>query len=170
MKIYHTETREDYDALMIELEERGYLWRNGEKPTEVSMRRSWSIYEKGTGITANLEKELYYGSIVLQKIKYPDIPIIKYKAKQEGHTMTPEQEQEYSEANNVTKPSHYQDKNGKDLYQKWYEEHDIQTFRAIMRAIAERYTSRYEKKNGIEDLKKGIYTLERLREYEEEPH
>lgn len=87
--------------------------------------------------------------------------------RQEGHTMTPEQEQEYSEANNVTKPSHYQDKNGKDLYEKWYEEHDTQTFRAIMRAVAERYTSRYEKKNGIEDLKKGIYTLERLREYEE---
>lgn len=78
-----------------------------------------------------------------------------------------EEQWEYSEANNVNKPSHYQDRNGKDLYQKWYEEHDIQTFRAIMRAIAERYISRYEKKNGIEDLKKGIYTLERLREYEE---
>lgn len=67
----------------------------------------------------------------------------------------------------VDRPTHYKDKNGKDLYEKWHEEHDIQTFRAIMRAVAERYTSRYEKKNGIEDLKKGIYTLERLREYEE---
>ena len=89
MKIYHTETQADYDVLMIELEEQGYLWKNGEKPTEVSMRRRWSIYEKGTGITANLERELEYGSIVLQKIKYPDIPIIKYTAKQEGHTTTP---------------------------------------------------------------------------------
>lgn len=87
--------------------------------------------------------------------------------RQEGHSMTPEQEREYVEINNVSKPSHYQDRNGKDLYQKWYEEHDMQTFRAILRAIAERYISRYEKKNGIEDLKKGIYTLERLREYEE---
>ena len=43
----------------------------------------------------------------------------------------------------------------------------MQTFRAIMRAVAERYTSRYGKKNGIEDLGKGIYTLQQLREYEE---
>ena len=167
MKIYRTETQADYNALMIELEEQGYLWASGHKPTEVSMRRSWSFYEKDTRITANLEKELEFGSVVYHKEIYPNTPIIKYKAKQEGHSMTPEQEREYSEANNVNKPSHYQDKNGKDLYQKWYEEHDIQTFRAIMRAIAERYISRYEKKNGIEDLKKGIYTLERLREYEE---
>lgn len=66
----------------------------------------------------------------------------------------------------VDKPKHYQDKDGKDLFQKWYEQHDFNTFRHIMRATAERYTSRYENKNGIEDLEKGIYTLNRLKEYE----
>ena len=29
MKIYHTETQEDYNALMIELEEKGCEWRSG---------------------------------------------------------------------------------------------------------------------------------------------
>jgi hypothetical protein len=37
-----------------------------------------------------------------------------------------------------------------------------------MRAIAERYVKRYEHKNGVIDLEKGIYTLTRLKEYEEE--
>lgn len=166
MKIYHTETQADYHALVIELEEQGYLWAHGDKPTKW-LGEVWEIYEENTCVDVKSNKQMQYSGIDYYEREYPDTPIIKYKAKQEGHSMTPEQEREYAEANNVTKPSHYQDKNGKDLYQKWYEEHDIQTFRAIMRAIAERYISRYEKKNGIEDLKKGIYTLERLREYEE---
>lgn len=68
----------------------------------------------------------------------------------------------------VDKPKHYQNKDGKDLFQKWYEQHDKETFRHIMRAIAERYISRYEHKNGLEDLEKGIYTLTRLKEYEKQ--
>ena len=35
MKIYHVETQRDYDALMIELEEKGCKWRGGEKPTQL---------------------------------------------------------------------------------------------------------------------------------------
>ena len=166
MKIYHTETQADYDALMVELENEGYVWVNGSEPTRW-LDKIWKIYKGSTCVDVESNKQMQHCGIDYYEREFPDIPIIKYKAKQEGHSMTPEQEREYAEANNVTKPSHYQDKNGKDLYQKWYEEHDIQTFRAIMRAIAERYISRYEKKNGIEDLKKGIYTLERLREYEE---
>jgi len=34
MKIYHVETQEAYDELMIELEEKGYKWLSGNKPTE----------------------------------------------------------------------------------------------------------------------------------------
>lgn len=70
---------------------------------------------------------------------------------------------------NMVKPAHYRTNMGKyiDLYDKWYHEHDLETFRAIMRSVAERYIIRYEFKNGIEDLNKGIYTLERLKEYEE---
>lgn len=67
----------------------------------------------------------------------------------------------------INKPKHYQNKDGKGLFQKWYEQHDLETYRHIMRAIAERYISRYENKNGLEDLEKGIYTLQRLKEVEQ---
>ena len=68
------------------------------------------------------------------------------------------------------KPDHYRTNQGKyiDLFDKWYHENDLHVFRAIMRATAERYITRYENKNGVIDLEKGIYTLERLKEYEEE--
>ena len=34
MKIYHVETQEDYDDLMIKLENEGYMWFSGKKPTD----------------------------------------------------------------------------------------------------------------------------------------
>lgn len=74
-----------------------------------------------------------------------------------------------TESVSVIEPQHYRNPNSKyvDKYDQWYHEHDLATFRAIMRAIAERYTTRYESKNGVIDLEKGIYTLTRLKEYEE---
>lgn len=66
----------------------------------------------------------------------------------------------------VDRPTHYKNKNGQDLFQIWYERYDMVVFREVMRCVAERYISRYEKKNGLVDLQKGIYTLERLAEYE----
>lgn len=38
MKLYHVETQEDYDALMVKLEEEGCLWNySGFKPTAYNM-------------------------------------------------------------------------------------------------------------------------------------
>ena len=34
MTIYHVKTQQAYDELMNELEEKGYKWRSGYKPTE----------------------------------------------------------------------------------------------------------------------------------------
>ena len=31
MKIYHVETQQDYDTLMVELEEKGFKWRGEEE-------------------------------------------------------------------------------------------------------------------------------------------
>ena len=36
MEIYHTETQEDYDALMAKLENRGITWWTGKKATKSS--------------------------------------------------------------------------------------------------------------------------------------
>ena len=33
MTVYHVETQEDYDALMIYFEKKGFKWLRGEKPT-----------------------------------------------------------------------------------------------------------------------------------------
>lgn len=61
-------------------------------------------------------------------------------------------------------PEHYR-KGQVDLYESWYLTRPFEEFRAIMESIAERYIKR-DKLNRVEDLDKGIYTLQRLREYE----
>ena len=73
----------------------------------------------------------------------------------------------------VDRPTHYES-GGKDLFDELYERlyHSKKTFTGrevfiiVMKFVAERYTRRYPNKNA-EDLSKGIYTLERLKEYEE---
>ena len=94
MKIYHTETQADYNALMVELEEQGYKWSHGDKPTKW-LDELWEIYRGDTCVNTKSNKQIQYSGIDYYEINYPDTPIIKYKAKQEGHTMTPEQEEAY---------------------------------------------------------------------------
>ena len=69
------------------------------------------------------------------------------------------------ETHDPIKPAHYR-KGEIDLYESWYRTHPFNEFRAIMSAIAERYMKR-DKDNRIQDLDKAIYTLSRLKEYEE---
>ena len=63
-------------------------------------------------------------------------------------------------------PAHYR-KGDIDLYESWYRTYPLNEFRAGMQMIAERYIKR-DKNDRVEDLSKAIYTLERLRKYEEE--
>lgn len=69
------------------------------------------------------------------------------------------------EPHDPIKPYHYR-KGEIDLYESWYRTYPFNEFRAGMQMIAERYIKR-DKDNRVEDLDKGIYTLERLKEYEE---
>ena len=82
MKIYHTETEEDYDALMSELEIEGYKWLSGYKPTDFMY---WEQEEENTCIKIS-GKFITFESIEWHKEEYPDIPIIKYKAKKKQET------------------------------------------------------------------------------------
>lgn len=66
---------------------------------------------------------------------------------------------------NSIEPKHYR-KGEIDLYESWYRTRPFVEFRAIMESVAERYMKR-DKFNRLEDLDKAIYTLQRLREYEE---
>ena len=66
------------------------------------------------------------------------------------------------------KPAHYR-KGEIDLYESWYRTYPFNEFRAGMQMIAERYMKR-DKDNRIQDLDKAIYSLTRLKEYEEVQH
>ena len=82
MKIYHTETQEDYDALMFDLNTKGIdtlpkeYWKNHKCDTVVFVR----------AIDKNLSHRIdtTYSDVAWTIYKYPDEPIIKYKAKAEG--------------------------------------------------------------------------------------
>ena len=67
--------------------------------------------------------------------------------------------------NDPIKPSHYR-KGEIDLYESWYRTYPFNEFRAGMQMIAERYMKR-DTDNRIQDLDKAIYSLTRLKEYEE---
>ena len=86
MKIYRTATREDYNALMVELESKGFEWISGHKPT--SKDYCWKEDKENTCICIS-GKEITFGSIRWHKKTYPDTPIIEYKAK--GENMTQEE-------------------------------------------------------------------------------
>lgn len=66
----------------------------------------------------------------------------------------------------VERPEHYQDEDGKDLFDEWYERYSLKTFTIVMECVAERYLYRAGKKDDeMEDLKKAQYIYRRLVEY-----
>ena len=82
MKIYNTKTQSDYDALMIQLEERGCEWFSGKKPTYY---RYWKQDKENTCIEI-VGKEMAFGSLDYYKKEYPNTPIIEYKADKQEET------------------------------------------------------------------------------------
>ena len=78
MKIYHTETQEDYDALMVELERQGCKWFNGVQMTKKP--DNWGVHKKHTYVRVD-GVYAFYDSVYFHEWRYPDMPIIKYKAK-----------------------------------------------------------------------------------------
>ena len=81
MTVYHVETQGDYDALMIELEEKGYEWGSGEKPTKLDKFKDYGkdtyIYEEYGGIISFSDG--YYF-----KVYRSNETLIEYKAKGEN--------------------------------------------------------------------------------------
>ena len=69
------------------------------------------------------------------------------------------------EPHDPIKPAHYR-KGEIDLFESWYRTYPFNEFRAGMQMIAERYMKR-DKHDRVEDIKKSIETLTRLKEYEE---
>ncbi len=78
MKIYHTETQADYDALMIKLEAEGCKWLSGRKPTETT--KNWKINSSDTCVRVD-KKMAMYDKKSYYTWEYPRVPITTYKAK-----------------------------------------------------------------------------------------
>lgn len=70
MRIYHTETQEDYDALMIELESRGAKCRLGGLPTKENY---WTMRYTKTCVAVS-HQVVEHGSINTYMELFPEIP------------------------------------------------------------------------------------------------
>ena len=84
MKIYHTATQEDYNALMIELEKDGCYWGSSKRPpTEIN---TWIVNNESTVIFLKNNFELTYSNISYSKERYPNTTLEMeiYKAKGEN--------------------------------------------------------------------------------------
>ena len=62
-------------------------------------------------------------------------------------------------------PAHYR-KGQIDLIESWYLRYPFNEFKTGMVMYADRYFNR-SKNNRVEDMKKGLYVMQRLKEYEE---
>lgn len=168
MKLYRTRTQAEYDFLARVLEKKG-------------MVSFIPLHEQGGDMVVYADEEedcLSYSDLDYAEEEYPDKPIIEVSDLMKPDTL----EQVVAEKNNVEltvhddlmedfvindpiEPSHYR-KGEIDLYEAAYQTRPFNEFRAIMEFVAERYIKR-DKDNRVEDINKAIYTLERLKEYEE---
>ncbi|WP_376740240.1 DUF3310 domain-containing protein [Listeria innocua] len=165
MKLYHTETQEDYDALMVELEKEGCMWASGRKPTK---ENNWEDFREDTCVKCYGDELTYerYGYFKNQKI------IEKYKAKQD------EVAKWYGDAANIMKALSagwvsVKNENTDNVNNPaYYTAGGIETLDYIKAKVKDypsyaagnilKYVSRFEHKNGIEDLKKAQFCLNDL--------
>lgn len=174
MKLYHTETQEEYNALMAYVEKKGYEWNTKEKPTEYNC---WNIFKKETVIVIEYDINLGFASKEYCERVYPDTPIKKYKVKQD------EVAKWFDDAANAMKAlsaigiSMKNENNDKINNPAHYTAGGIETLDYIKAKVSDypsyavgnilKYVSRYEHKNGIEDLKKAQFYLNDLIEWME---
>lgn len=174
MKLYHTETQEEYNALMAYVEKKGYEWNTKEKPTEYNC---WNIFKKETVIVIEYDINLGFASKEYCERVYPDTPIKKYKVKQD------EVAKWFDDAANAMKAlsaigiSMKNENNDKINNPAHYTAGGIETLDYIKAKVKDypsyaagnilKYVSRYEHKNGIEDLKKAQFYLNDLIEWME---
>lgn len=86
MTTYHTETEEDYNSLMVELEKQGFRWGSvlGKKPTE---EFNYKVYTSETTITTYTDNDVIKYSCVKDNMEnYPEESIIEYKDKKKAET------------------------------------------------------------------------------------
>lgn len=175
MKIYHTETQEDYDALLENLKNEGWTWFFGEAITSYNSQL-WERNKQNTVV--HIEEEgVSCGSLSYAKYLHPNIPIEKYKVKQDevakwfdGATNAMKAfssngvSMKNENTDNVNNPSHYTAGGIETLD---YIKAKVKDYPSYAVGNILKYVSRYEHKNGIEDLKKAQFYLNDLIEWME---
>ncbi|MCP8283324.1 DUF3310 domain-containing protein [Listeria monocytogenes] len=175
MKIYHTETQEDYDALLENLKNEGWTWFFGEAITSYNSQL-WERNKQNTVV--HIEEEgVSCGSLSYAKYLHPNIPIEKYKVKQDevakwfyntANAMKAFASNGVSmkkkNTDNVNNPSHYTAGGIETLD---YIKAKVKDYPSYAVGNILKYVSRYEHKNGIEDLKKAQFYLNDLIEWME---
>ncbi|HAC1345307.1 TPA_asm: DUF3310 domain-containing protein [Listeria monocytogenes] len=169
MELYHVETQEDYDALMVELEEEGYTWFHNMVPTKFN---AWTSFLEDTIIKKTENGKLKYADRNYYLCNEPDTPIEKYKAKKTETTDPVEKFQtawkgliksrliEFTDtSDNINNPSHYTAGGIETLD---YIKAKVSDYPSYAVGNIFKYVSRYEHKNGIEDLKKAQFYLNDL--------
>ncbi|HAC3888311.1 TPA_asm: DUF3310 domain-containing protein [Listeria monocytogenes] len=174
MELYHVETQEDYDALMVELEKEGYTWLHNMVPTKFN---AWTSFLEDTIIKKTENGKLKYVDRNYYLCNEPDTPIEKYKAKKTETTDPVEKFQtawkgliksrliEFTDtSDNINNPSHYTAGGIETLD---YIKAKVSDYPSYAAGNILKYVSRYEHKNGIEDLKKAQFYLNDLIEWME---
>ncbi|EQC2099535.1 DUF3310 domain-containing protein [Listeria monocytogenes] len=174
MKLYHTGTQDDYNVLMIELEEEGYKWNEVEKATE---NNAWDVFKDNTVVIKECDADLGFSSKGYCERIYIDTPIQKYKAKQDKVAKCHDDAANAMKAlsaggvsvknentDNVNNPSHYTAGGIETLD---YIKAKVKDYPSYVAGNILKYVSRYEHKNGIEDLKKAQFYLNDLIEWME---
>ncbi|MCP7949414.1 DUF3310 domain-containing protein [Listeria monocytogenes] len=174
MELYHVETQEDYNALMMYMEKKGYRWNEREEPTEYNC---WNIFKKDTVMI--IEYDIYLGEASKEYCErvYPDTPIKKYKAKQDKVAKYHDDAANVAKAMSAIGVSMENENNDKINNPAHYTVGGIETLDYIKAKVKDypsyvagnilKYVSRYEHKNGIEDLKKAQFYLNDLIEWME---
>ncbi|EIA8571052.1 DUF3310 domain-containing protein [Listeria monocytogenes] len=174
MKLYHTETQEDYNALMHELEEEDYKWNEVEKATE---NNAWNVFKDNTVVIKVCDTDLGFASKRYCERIYIDTPIQKYKAQQDKVAKYHDDAANIAKAmsaigismknennDNVNNPAHYIAGGIETLD---YIKAKVKDYPSYVAGNILKYVSRYEHKNGIEDLKKAQFYLNDLIEWME---
>lgn len=175
MKIYHTETQEDFDALLEELKNEGWTWFFGEAITQDDSEL-WERFNYDSALFVD-EEGVSWGSLSYAKYLHTNTPIEKYKVKQDevakwfrGATNA----MKAFSSNGVSMKNENDDKVNNPAH---YTAGGIETLDYIKAKVSDypsyavgnilKYVSRYEHKNGIEDLKKAQFYLNDLIEWME---
>lgn len=148
MKIYHTKTQEDYDALMDELGNGGFYWAHG---VHAKNENIWFEFKEETCIGVD-SIILGYDCIDFYKTAYPNDPIVEYTAPK-SH-------------DNVNNPAHYT-QGELEVIDILKDKLTKEEFEGFLKGNILKYTFRENIKNGTEDMKKAAWYTAKLISFRE---